>query len=85
MNKQLEFVDKEMYYRKRLILELVSEKDNNFIVEISDFSIKDGAIQHDWIPYVGQFNDDGIFICNSGNPKYKKYDKEEFYKTFKIK
>lgn len=48
MNKQLEFINKEMYHNKRLILELMPTSiDDNFIIEISDFTMKDGAIQHD--------------------------------------
>jgi len=82
IGKQLEFINKELYRGKRLILELLSEVDDKFIVEISDFTMKDGAIQHDWNPARIV---KGVLIEGSGNPKYKEYDRDEFYKVFKIK
>jgi hypothetical protein len=93
----LEYKDKTFYHNRRLDIETYRKTystgylyyDNKILVEISDFTCKNGAIDKDWNPvYVvneilTQRNYLELLLHNS-NPKYKLYTEEEFNDIFNV-
>ena len=90
----LEYKNRDYYHNRYLFIETYMEYiDNQILVEISDFTCKNGAIEKDWIPMwvILKKNDNNLnkefrkqLLNTSSNPKYKFYTKEEFDNMFNI-
>lgn len=94
----LEYKNKDFYHNRRIFIETYMRcVDDKILVELSDFTCKDGAIEKDWFPLwlTGEegyqcsigINTDTTMkkLFNNNNPKYKLYTKEEFDNIFNIK
>jgi len=85
----LKYKDNDFYHNRKLFIETYMRSINDkILVEISDFTVKDGAIDKDWIPVwlIGLpiEENDIKFITSNSNPKYRLYTKEEFDSIFDI-